>query len=402
MTNAVPDLVGEAAALLPDLVALRRDLHANPEIALQLPRTQAAVLKALEGLDLELTTGTACTSVIGVLRGRKDGRTWDDTVLLRGDMDALPVREDTDLPYAADNGNMHACGHDLHTAGLVGAARLLAAHGDELPGNVLFMFQPGEEGHDGAETMLGEGLLDVAGAKPVASYAIHVGTSERGNFTLKPGPTGAGSNELRIVVHGKGGHGSRPVDAIDPVPALVEIAGALQTMTTRRFGVFDPIVVTVTQLQAGEAINVIPDSARLGATVRTLSPESIETLKIETKRLADGIASAHGCTAEVDFKVGYPVTVNDDAETARTRQVLIDTFGADRVIDKPFPTMGSEDFSLVLNEVPGTFVHLGACPPDIDPADSPSNHSARVRFDDAVLGDQAAALATLAFTRLAG
>jgi hippurate hydrolase len=265
---------------------------------------------------------------------------------------------------------------------------------------VLFMFQPGEEGYGGAKVMLDEGLLDASGQRPVAAYAVHVSPGPRGLFWHRPGPVLAGSNELRITVRGKGGHGSQPHTAVDPVTALVAIAAGLQTMVTRRFDVFDPVVLTITQLAAGEAINVIPETASLGATVRTLSEESLTTVQRESARLAEGIAAAHGCTAQVDLVVSYPVTINDDAEDAWVAEQLRETFGDDRVEERATPIMGSEDFSFVLDQVPGSFFFLQCSPPDVDPATAAWNHSAEVLFDDAVLADQAAALALLAARRL--
>ncbi|MCC3275227.1 MULTISPECIES: M20 metallopeptidase family protein [unclassified Arthrobacter] len=388
--------VEEAQAILPELVALRRSLHREPETGLDLPLTQEKILAALEGLDLEITLGMKSTSVVAVLRGAEPG----PVVLLRGDMDALPVAELTDLDYASTNGNMHACGHDLHVAGLVGAARLLSAQQEDLSGSVVFMFQPGEEGHDGASAMIAEGVLDAAGQRPVAAYGIHVRPGPLGVFRTKPGTLMAGANELRITVKGSGGHSSQPQTAIDPVPALTEIATALQTMTTRRFSAFDPVVLTVTQLSAGEAINVIPDTASLGASVRTLSEESLDRVIIESKALAEGIASAHGCTAEVDFTIRYPVTTNDAGRTREAVTGLREIFGEERVQESRDPLMGSEDFSLILNEVPGTFIFLGATPPSLNPVTAAWNHSPRVVFDDSVLGDQAAALAQLAYNQL--
>ncbi|WP_066297126.1 M20 metallopeptidase family protein [Arthrobacter luteolus] len=386
----------EGQALLPELVALRRALHREPEVGLHLPKTQERILDALDGLGLEITTGSSLSSVTAVLRGGEDG----PAVLLRGDMDALPVEELTDLKYASTNGAMHACGHDMHVAGLVGAARLLAAQQRDLSGSVVFMFQPGEEGDGGAGLMIDEGVLEAAGERPVAAYGIHVRPGPLGVFRTKPGTLMAGANELRITVHGSGGHGSQPHNALDPVPALVEIAAALQVMATRKFSVFDPIVLTVTQLEAGRAINVIPDSARLGASVRTLSAESVDRLIVETKALADGIAAAHGCTAEVSFEILYPMTENDPSRTFEAMRELRELFGEDRVIQSRDPLMGSEDFSLVLQKIPGAFLFLGATPPDMDPATAAWNHSPRVLFDDSVLADQAAALAQLAFNRL--
>ncbi|GAA5164481.1 M20 metallopeptidase family protein [Ornithinimicrobium tianjinense] len=390
-------LLTDAQSLQPSLSALRRELHQVPEVGLDLPQTQAIVLRELEGLPLEITTGTRTTSVVAVLRGGRPG----PTVLLRGDMDGLPVTEQTGLDYAATTGTMHACGHDLHTAGLVGAARLLSARREELAGNVLFMFQPGEEGYAGAKVMLEEGLLTASGEKPVAAYAIHVFPGPVGVFEHRSGPALAGSNTLRITVTGKGGHGSQPHTAVDPVAALIAVAGELQTMVTRRFSVFDPVVLTVTQLSAGEAVNVIPESASLGATVRTLSHASVDAMREQTTRLAQGIAAAHGCTAEVEFAAQYPVTINDDAESAWVGEQLRDLFGAERVIESPDPLMGSEDFSFVLEEVPGTFLFLHASPAGVDHATAAMNHSPGVLFDDAVLADQAAALAELALRRLA-
>jgi amidohydrolase len=390
------NLVEEAAAIAPGLVELRRELHQIPEVGLDLPKTQAMVLEAVAGLPLEITTGRALTSVVGVLRGGQPG----PTVLLRGDMDALPVVEETELEYVSTNGNMHACGHDLHTAGLVGAARLLSAHREELRGNVLFMFQPGEEGLGGAGYMIREGLLQATGDKPIAAYAIHVwSNAAKGLFQTRPGTMMAGSNQLHITVHGKGGHGSSPYTTVDPVPVVAELVLALQTYATRRVNVFDPVVITVTQLAAGVAVNVIPNTARLGATVRTLSNETFDQLSRELPALAQGIAAAHGCTVEVDFSKQYPVTINDATRTAETSQRLGEWFGVDRVPPFDNPLMGSEDFSMVLEEVPGTFVMLGARPDDVG-EDGPSNHSSVVRFDDAVLGDQAAALAQLATAHL--
>ena len=395
---SAPDFVTDAAGILPDLVALRRALHADPELGLDLPRTQQKVLAALEGLPLEITTGTATTSVVAVLRGALPG----PTVLLRGDMDALPIDEATGLDFASANGAMHACGHDLHTAGLVGAAKLLAAHRDELHGAVIFMFQPGEEGHGGAKVMIDEGLLDAAGEHPVAAYAIHVAPGPRGVFATRSGAVAAGSNHLHVTVRGRGGHGSQPHQTLDPVPAAAEIVLALQSFVTRSFDAFDPIVLSVTRLSTGDgAVNVIPEQVELGATVRNMSQASLGKLQDGLPRLIEGIAEAHGLSADVTFDVMYPVTVNDPAETEHTVETLRGVFGEQRVQLMPTPMMGSEDFAFVLNEVPGTFIALTTSPPDVDLRTAEWNHSPRVLFDDAVLGDQAAALAATAFARTA-
>ena len=387
----------DAQLLHPELVALRRTLHANPEVGTHLPWTQQQVLRALEGLGLEISTGEALTSVTAVLRGAKPG----PTVLLRGDMDGLPVVEQTGLEYASTNGAMHACGHDLHTAALVGATRLLSARRADLPGTVVFMFQPGEEGPGGAAPMLAEGLLDVAGQRPVAAYGLHVAPGPGGRFAYRPGTAMAGASNLSVTFHGRGGHGSQPHTAQDPVPALLEFGTALQTMVTRRFSVFDPVVASITTLSAGEARNVIPSAARLGASVRILSHENAELFPRAVRELAEGIAAAHGVHTDVEWEVLYPVTVNDDAEAALTGEVLTAMFGGDRVSRMPNPPMGSEDFSFVLDEVPGCFFFFACGPETVDPATAGANHSPTVLFDDALLGDQAAALAGVAWERLA-
>ena len=390
-----PSFIEDANEMLDELVEFRRDLHRHPEIGLHLPRTQARVLDAISDLDLEVTTGQGLSSVVAVLRGGKPGK----TVLLRGDMDALPLQEQVDVDYASTNENMHACGHDMHTAGLVGAAKLLAQHRSNLPGNVIFMFQPGEEHPGGAEPMLAEGLLEVTGQKPIAAYALHVVAGPRGVFMSKAGSMMASRSELSITVRGSGAHASRPHSGVDPVAPLTEMVGALNTMVTKSFDVLDPVVLTVTQLEASNAVNVMPDSAKLGASVRTLSNHSLEKIQTQVHQVAHGIAAAHGCTAEVEFTVDYPVTINDKDETAQALAVLDAQFGAGRTKELSAPAMGSEDFSFVLNEVPGSFIYLGATPEGIDPR-AAANHSPRVQFDDALLGDQAAALAQLAWQRL--
>jgi amidohydrolase len=398
-TSTGPDtasLLGDAAALLPELQALRRTLHSDPETGLMLPRTQAAVLAAIDGLGLEIHTGTATTSVVAVLRGGTPG----PTVLLRGDMDALPITEATSLDYRATNGAMHACGHDLHTAGLVGAAYLLAARRDELVGDVVLMFQPGEESWAGARIMIEEGLLDVSGSLPVAAYALHVGPGERGMFTSRTGPVMASSNAFYVTYRGAGGHGSSPWRLLDPVPALAELTLALENMITRRTDVFDPAVLSVTMLEGSKTRNVIPETATLGATVRAHSIATLDIIERECLRLAKGIGDAHGLETEAEFSRVYPSTINHASGMAAVTASIGELFGTDHFTEMANPMMGSEDFSFVLEQVPGAFVMLGASPDGLDPADCPSNHSPYVEFDDRVLPDMAALLAHLALSRL--
>jgi amidohydrolase len=389
----------DAAAIAGDLAELRRRIHQDPEIGLDLPRTQAKVLAALDGLPLEITRGRGLSSVTAVLRGARPG----PTVLLRGDMDALPITERTGLPYAsAVTGVMHACGHDLHIAMLAGAARLLSARLAELPGNVIFMFQPGEEGAFGATHMISEGVLDAAGGRPVAAYALHAASAQfpPGMFSTRPGSMMAAADILDVTVRGHGGHASQPHLAQDPIPAACEMVTALQTLVTRRFDVFDPVVITVGSFHAGTADNVIPDEAHFLATVRSFSAVARDRVRSASLRLIADLAAAHGLSAEADYLDGYPVTVNDAAETAFAGQAVAELFGADRLMTQADPLPGAEDFSFVLDEVPGVFLMLGAGPEGSDPASAPFNHAADAVFDDAVLADGAALLAELALRRL--
>jgi len=383
-----------------DLAELRRAIHAEPEIGLDLPGTQRKVLDALAGLPLEISLGESLSSVTAVLRGGKPGK----TVLLRADMDALPVTERSGVPFASrTDGAMHACGHDLHTAMLCGAARLLSARADDLAGNVIFMFQPGEEGPGGGRIMVSEGVLDAAGDRPVAAYALHVasGLLPFGLFASRAGTIMAAADTLHVTVHGRGGHGSQPHRAADPVPVACEVVLALQTMVTRQFDVFDPVVLTVGTFHAGTADNVIPDDANFVATVRTFSPQARAAVQEAAPRVAAQVAAAHGLTATAEFRDGYPVTINHANELAFAQQALADLLGDGRYFAAPNPLTGSEDFSYVLEQVPGAFLMLGACPPDTDPLTAPFNHSAEAIFDDAVLPDGTALYASLALERLA-
>jgi amidohydrolase len=393
-------LYDEACAVAAELSELRHSLHREPEIGLDLPRTQEKVLAALDGLPLEITLGKGLSSVTAVLRGRQPGT----TVLLRGDMDALPVTERTGLPYASEvDGAMHACGHDLHTTMLAGAARLLATHRGDFAGNVIFMFQPGEEGDFGARLMIEEGVLDAAGERPAAAYALHVMSSvfPAGVITGRPGPMLAGADTITVIVRGRGGHGSAPHRAADPIPAACEIVTALQTFVTRNFDVFDPVVITVGSFHAGTKENVIPDDATFEATIRTFSAAQRARVKDGSIRLAREVAAAHGLTADVDYLDGYPVTVNHAAEAAFAEHAATALFGRDRFRAMANPITGAEDFSYVLERVPGAFLFLGACPPDRVPETAAYNHSAEAAFDDAVLSDGTALYAELALRRLA-
>jgi amidohydrolase len=391
----------DAVEIAPELRDLRRAIHREPEIGNDLPRTQEKVLAALDGLPFErVTLGQQLSSVTAVLRGGRPG----PTVLLRGDMDALPVTELTGVPYASKiDGAMHACGHDLHTAMLVGAARLLSARQAELPGSVVFMFQPGEEGFAGARMMIEEGVLEASGERAVAAYGLHVSSSELpgGLFAGRPGAQLAAADQLEVTVRGRGGHASRPSLAADPIPVACEIVTALQTLVTRRFDVFDPVVITVGSFHAGTADNIIPASAELKATIRTFSAAARATVRDASVQLIRKIAEGHGLTADAEFVEGYPVTMNDPAELEFTGRTVAEALGAGRFVLAPNPVTGAEDFSFVLEEVPGAFVFLGACPPEADPSAVAYNHSPEAVFDDSVLPEGATVLTELALRRLA-
>ncbi|GAB3276568.1 M20 metallopeptidase family protein [Kineosporia babensis] len=386
------------SALHDDLVALRRRLHTSPETGLDLPQTQQILLAELSQLGLELSLGQSLTSITAVLRGGRPG----PVVLLRADMDALPVVEASGLPYAADNGAMHACGHDLHMAGLVGAARLLAARREELPGSVIFMFQPGEEGFGGARLMLQEGVLEAAGQRPVAAYALHVDcVLERGVFATREQSIMASANGMRLVVRGSGGHAAFPHLGVDPVPVASQIVLAIQSFVARRVPATDPAVISVTQIVTdSSAPNVLSSSVELVANIRTLSRSTLALVRSELAQLAQGIATAHGCEFESEFIESYPVTHNDPAETTHLTSVLEDLHGPERLLRLPAPSMASEDFAYVLDEVPGTLVFLGARPPHVAQEGAPTMHSAHAQFDDSVLERQAVALAEIAWRRL--
>ncbi|WP_240917165.1 M20 family metallopeptidase [Nocardioides sp. HDW12B] len=393
-----------ARELAPMMVELRRDVHRHPEIGNQLPRTQQAVIDALAPLDLEITRGLALTSVVAVLRGAAEPESGPrQVVLLRGDMDALPVDEEVGGDHRSlEPGVMHACGHDLHVAALVGAAHILSARREEIAGDVVLMFQPGEEGPGGAEPMVAEGLLDVAGRRVDAAYAWHAYSAEipRGTWTSRPGSQYAAADELHVTVRGEGGHGSAPHRARDPITALCDMAVALQTAVTRSLDALDPVVITVGRIAGGTKENIIPDTAELEATVRTLSHQQRERVQQVVPRVLQGVAAAHGLAVDVDYRRGYPVTVNDDAEHAFAVGVVRDLFGDDAWRLKAEPELGAEDMSFVMNEVPGAYLVLGACPAD-DPETAPDNHSPRADFDDSVVPDAAAWLAEVAVRRLA-
>ena len=394
----------EARDLLDETVALRRTLHQWPELGNDLPATRENVLSALDGLPLDITLHETTSGIAAVLDGGKPG----PTVLLRGDMDALPMPEDTGLEFQSKvDGAMHACGHDTHTAMLVGAAKLLSARQADLPGRVLFMFQPGEEGYGGAEFMLNEGLLDL-GARADGSespitgaYALHITANlPSGWIASKGGAAMASADRVIITVTGRGGHASQPHAALDPIPIACEIVQALQMMVTRTIDVFDPTVVTVGRITAGTTNNVIPETAEIEGTIRAVSERTRAKVRDGIRRVAEGVAAAHDAQVDIAFRDGYPVTVNNPGSAQFSMDVAREVLGAKSVVEMPNPTMGAEDFSYVLNRIPGSMMFLGGTPHDRDLSKAAPNHSNRVYFDENAMVDGMAVYSAMALRHL--
>ena len=402
--GAAAGLKDQVGGLMEATIALRRGLHKWPEIGNTLPKTREQVLSALEGLPLDITLHQTTSGIAAMLTGDKPG----PTVMLRGDMDALPMPENTDLDFASKTENcMHACGHDTHTSMLVSTAKLLSERRSEIPGRVLFMFQPGEEGHHGAKFMLDEGLLNVSKLKdgtesPItAAYALHIVSSmPAGMVGTRGGPMMASSDVLSITITGKGGHASEPFRTLDPIPVACEIVQALQMMITRRIETFDPAVVTITKLIAGTTTNVIPETAKIEGTIRAVSEKTRKKAHDSIRRVAEGIAAAHEMQTAVEIKTGYPVTVNDKPSVDFALDVAESLLGEGKAVHLPSPAMGAEDFSYVLNQIPGAMVFLGGTPQGVNPATAAPNHSNRVMFDEAAMAHGIALYSSLALRTL--
>lgn len=378
--NVAKTIAGEVEAILPDVIALRRAIHAEPELGLFNPKTTERVMAALADLPLELRKGTSSSGIVAILRGAKPGR----TVLLRGDMDALPMPEQSGLSFASQvPGVAHTCGHDSHTAMLAGAARLLCARRDQLCGSIMFMFQPGEEGHHGARYMIEDGLLDPF---PDAAFALHMQPNgPHGVFTGRAGPVMAGFDNFEITVSGRGGHASMPHEALDPVPVAFEIGTAIHAMVTRRVNVFEPAVVTVGKTVAGTTHNVIPDTVQMFGTIRTISERTRRQVRKDLRRLVTNIGAAHGMAATLEIEEGYPVTHADPRACALGKAAAISLFGKTAWVDMETPIMGAEDFSYVLQKVPGAFFFLGAAHDGIDWTSCCGMHSPRMVLDESVM-----------------
>ncbi len=392
-----------AEVLDDQVVEWRRDIHANPELGMQEFRTAALVAEHLESLGIEVETGVGGTGVVGVLSGGRPG----PVVALRADMDALPVTEQVDLPFASkvtatwqgrEVGVMHACGHDNHVAILMGVASVLAEMRDELPGTVKFLFQPAEEGPGGAEPMLADGAF--GDPTPDVVFGLHAWPVPVGEIHYRPGGLMASADGLRIVVHGVQTHGSQPWRGVDPITAASQVVVGLQTVVSRQIDLTDsPAVVTIGQIEGGNRGNIIPDSVVMVGTIRTLSAENRARVHERVRTVARTIAESQGAEAEVEISLGYPVTRNDPELTARMTPTLQRIVGDGAKVVAPI--MGAEDFSYFAEEAPGLFLLLGVTPPE-DPSMGHPNHSPLFYADERALIIGVRSLASLAVDYLSG
>ena len=390
------DVAAAARALQDKVIAWRRDIHQHPELGNREFRTAEVVAGHLRSLGLEPETGIAHTGVTAVLRGGLPG----PRIALRADMDALPVTEQTGLPFAStvtteyngqETGVMHACGHDAHVAILMGVAEALAGMREQLPGEVLFVFQPAEEGapegeEGGAKLMLEEGIFERF--RPDAVFGLHVfSTLNADRLAVRAGPTMAASDTFDMRVIGRQTHGSRPWGGVDPIIAAAQIVSQAQAIVSRQMDIsHQPVVLTFGTIHGGVRHNIIPDDVELTGTIRTFDDAMREDILARLGHVAEHVAAANGATVEARIPVrdGYPVTFNNEALTARMRPSLEAAAGEGKLVDMPL-VMGAEDFSMYAREVPGMFFFLGATPVGEDPAAAPSNHSPRFDVDESAL-----------------
>jgi amidohydrolase len=370
----MPSFSPDVQAIGPELVSLRRELHAHPELAFQERRTAARVAEILAASGLEIRTGVGKTGVVATLAGPR-GR----TVLLRADMDGLPIAEQSDAPYASrHDGVMHACGHDGHVAMAASAARLLARRSGRT-GTVRFLFQPAEEGEGGAQAVIGDGVLE--GVDVV--LGLHLWNElPVGTLGVKAGPLMAAVDRLRVIVRGRGGHGAIPHRAADPIVAAAHVVTALQTIVSREVAPVEPAVVTIGAIRGGEAFNVIPDEVTLLGTIRTFDPALRQSMPERVARIARGVAEGLGCRAEVDVVAGNPAVHNDTRVAELARRVAARVVGEDGVVS-PTPTMGGEDMALYFERVPGCFVFVGSA--NAERGLDRAHHSPSFDFDEDAL-----------------
>jgi hippurate hydrolase len=347
------------ADLAPEIAEWRRDIHANPELGFEETRTSALVAEKLRSFGLEVHTGIAKTGVVGVLRNGNSGR----CVGLRADMDCLPMTEETGLPHASTvPGKMHACGHDGHTAMLLGTARYLA-ESRNFDGTVVFLFQPAEEGPGGGKVMVDEGVMDRFGIQQV--YGIHNAPQlALGEISVVAGPILAAADGVTFRIKGRGGHAARPHTTIDPVVIGSQLVVAIQSIVSRRTDPLDSVVVSLCMFHAGTASNVIPETAEIRGTIRTLKAETRDATEAHIKRIAAAIGEANEAVIEVEYRRGYPVTVNHAAETEKAAQAAARVFSPEGILRNRPPIMGAEDFAYMLEARPGAFVQLGQRAPD--------------------------------------
>jgi len=373
-----------------DIVTLRRDIHREPELGFDTEKTAEKVLDALDGLPLEIQTGVAKNGVVATLGG---GGGNGPTVALRADMDALPIHEATNLPFASEiDGKMHACGHDGHTSMLVGAARALCQDHlrERLSGTVRFVFQPAEEGYAGGRAMIEEGV-----AEDVRQlFALHLWPGLKfGVAATKAGPIMAASDAFEIKIKGSGGHGAMPHLTTDAVAIAAQVVTALQTIVSREVDPVEPAVLTVGEIGAGSAFNIIPETARLGGTVRTLNAELRERMPERIEELARGVAKGMRGDVKLDYDFSYPVTSNDADAARLALGVTGELFGEERAVELDNPSMGAEDFAFFLEKVPGAFIWLGV-------GDVSNLHTPQFSFDEEILPQGAALLVALALESL--
>ena len=349
MLNLLEPIVAEAEPIK----ALRRDIHAHPEIQFEEQRTSNLIAAALTRWGIPIHRGLGGTGVVGIIKNGGSAR----TVGLRADIDALPITEKNGFAHASTHqGRMHACGHDGHTAMLLAAAQYLSRHRD-FDGTVYLIFQPAEEGGGGAREMIEDGLFELFPMEAI--FGVHNWPGlEAGQFALRPGPAFASTNEFKITIRGKGAHAAMPFNGIDPVPAACQIVMALQTIVTRNVRSIDPAVISVTMIRAGEATNVVPDSCEIQGTVRTFSLEVLDLIERRMRRIAEAGCQAFDAACDFEFKRNYPPTVNHPRETEFVREVLRGFAGADKVHEFE-PTMGAEDFSFFLQHTPGCYFVIG-------------------------------------------
>ena len=388
------EMLDAARTIGDEIVATRRAIHQWPELAYTEERTAALVESRLREFGIEVQAGVGGTGVVGLLRGARPGK----TVLLRADMDALPIDEISDAPYCSQNkGVMHACGHDGHTSMLLGAARLLVERRDRLSGNVKLMFQPAEEGGFGALRMIEAGLME--GPAVDAAFALHVDSLHYvGEVALLSGPASAAADRFTILVHGAGGHAARPQLTVDPIVVAAHIVVALQTLVSREVAPSEPAVITVGDLHAGTTENVIPDDARIRGTLRTYSPDLRAYLERRIKELSSGIAAAMRATAEIDWRPGYPSVINDPASVELVRRVVEEGLGEAAPIEGELG-MGAEDFSYVVQRAPGMMFRLGVRSRSWEKPRP--THSSSFDLDEAALPIGAGLLAATAVSFLA-